>query len=194
MSNSKRISKRVLALSTAVGVAVAGAPAMGAAVANAAPANPLEQLSSQAQLPELKLPEFKLPAEAVQLSSQFGIQLPDFLAPTSALDTTSGQLKDKTVGHLKQVGHNQDGNATRIAQEWANQGAKGQLNFHSGSQRGLTHNDKGTGSVKKLTLQEAKDRIVWLDRTANKTPDPKNFGVATATDGTYIYIAEYFFN
>lgn len=59
---------------------------------------------------------------------------------------------------------------------------------------GLTHNDKGTGSVKKLTVSAAKERINWLNREANRTPEPQRFGVATATDGTYIYVAEYFFN
>lgn len=182
------ISQRVTAASIATAAALAGT-----GVANAAPANPLEQLSSQVRLPELKVPEFQLPKEVTQLSSQFGLQVPEFLISPS-IASTGAELKAKTIGHLKQVGHIEDGNATGIAQEWANQGARGQLHFHSGSQRGLTHNDKGTGSVKKLTVSAAKERINWLNREANRTPEPQRFGVATATDGTYIYVAEYFFN
>lgn len=83
----------------------------------------------------------------------------------------------------------------RTAQEWANQAAAGKVTFHDNAGDGLTHLEEGSGNIYKLTESEAKERVDWLNRDVPVTKtDGTGFGVAQAFDGTYVYVAEYFFN
>ena len=121
------------------------------------------------------------------------MQLPDFIKkPTPAV---AGELVTATHDHLIKQGHHDDANAKNIAQEWANQAAAGQVTFEGNAGDGLTHLEEGTGNIYKLTVSEAQDRVNWLNRDVPVTKsDGTGFGVAQSFDGTYVYVAEYFFN
>ncbi|MEX3563454.1 hypothetical protein VVR46_06955 [Corynebacterium phoceense] len=187
--------------STFVAVSAAAVLSLaGTGVASAAPALPagsslptVEQLSSQ-------VPRVELPNEAYDLADQFGVQLPEFLArpgvSNAELNRVSTDVTAATAAHLRKQGHKDDTNAQKIAQEWANQGKAGIVKFDGNAGDGTTHLNEGSGNVYKLTLQEAKDRLAWLQRDVpvQKSPNAKPFGVASATDGEFVYLAEYFFN
>ena len=101
----------------------------------------------------------------------------------------------RAEGARENVGHHDDANAKNIAQEWANQAAAGQVTFEGNAGDGLTHLEEGTGNIYKLTVSEAQDRVNWLNRDVPVTKsDGTGFGVAQSFDGTYVYVAEYFFN
>ena len=107
----------------------------------------------------------------------------------------AGQLGAATTAHLEKAGHHKDARAAAIAQEWANQGAAGKLDYKGGVAHGLNHKDEGQGSVHRLTEQQAQDRLNWFNRDVPvNAGSPHGFGVATAYDGTYIYVAEFFLN
>ncbi len=187
--------------STFVAVSAAAVLSLvGTGVATAAPALPagsslptVEQLSSQ-------VPRVELPNEAYDLADQFGVQLPEFLArpgvSNAELNRVSTDVTAATAAHLRKQGHKDDTNAQKIAQEWANQAKDGKVKFEGNAGDGTTHLNEGSGNVYKLTLQEAKDRLAWLQRDVpvQKSPNAKPFGVASATDGEFVYLAEYFFN
>lgn len=148
----------------------------------------VKQLSSRSAMPTL-------PPEAIEFADNYGIGIPDFLRPaTEDLGALSEQLKTRTTSHLEEAGHHPDAEAQAIAQDWADQGARGEIEYIAGVGHGTNGTDQGTGSVLKLDAKQAQDRLVWLDRETNHNPDGTGFGVATATDGSYVYIAEYFLN
>lgn len=173
-------------------------------VASAQPALPpqIEQASSQAQQlssdPFAAVQDFRLtlPPQAYELAEKYNFSLPEFLAkPAGHAPKVAGELGAATTAHLEKAGHRKDTHATAIAQEWANQGAAGKLDYKGGVAHGLNHKDEGQGSVHRLTEQQAQDRLNWFNRDVPvNAGSPHGFGVATAYDGTYIYVAEFFLN
>ena len=113
-----------------------------------------------------------------------------FEAPQVAAD-----LQVATADHLAQAGHHPDETASAIAQEWANQGANGELKYYGDVASGVTHTEEGQGNVYRLSEEQAQERLNWFNRGLEVTPGPEyGYGVATAFDGEFIYIAEYFLN
>ena len=173
-------------------------------VASAQPALPpqIQQASSQVQQlssdPFAAVKDFRLtlPPQAYELAEKYNISLPEFLAkPAGHAPKVAGELGAATTAHLEKAGHRKDAHATAIAQEWANQGAAGKLDYKGGVAHGLNHKDEGQGSVHRLTEQQAQDRLNWFNRDVPvNAGSPHGFGVATAYDGTYIYVAEFFLN
>lgn len=194
MKLSQRAS--IVALSTAL--VVSGT----SSVASAQPAMPpqIQQASSQAQQlssdPFTAVKDFRLtlPPQAYELAEKYNIPLPEFLAkPEGHAPKVAAELGAATSTHLEKAGHRKDARAAAIAQEWADQGAAGKLDYKGGVAHGLNHKEEGQGSVHRLTEQEAQDRLNWFNRDVPVNPSPQHgFGVATAYDGTYIYVAEYF--
>lgn len=190
---------RVSRMSATAAVAATLTAALSVSAAQAAPVNSssaqlqdVNQLSSQA-VEQVNSLEIELPAQAYDLAKQFNVQLPGFIKkPTPAV---AGELVGATHSHLLKQGHHEDANAKNIAQEWANQAAAGKVTFHDNAGDGLTHLEEGSGNIYKLTESEAKERVDWLNRDVPVTKtDGTGFGVAQAFDGTYVYVAEYFFN
>lgn len=180
MSISRRLSA----------VALAGALTLGGTTVANAQENPVANLSSQAQSQiDSAAQQFisSLPQEVKDAAHDLGIELP-------TLAGTAETLRYGTVSHLEEAGHTKHNSAQSTAQKWANEAAAGKVSFDDGVGHGAADADKGTGSILKLTEKEAKDRINWLDREGNPHNDPTGFGVATATDGKYIYVAEFFLN
>ena len=191
--------RRVSRMSATAAVAATLTAALSVSAAQAAPVNSSSaqlpdgnQLSSQA-VEQVNSLEIELPAQAYDLAKQFNVQLPGFIKkPTPAV---AGELVGATHAHLLKQGHHEDANAKNIAQEWANQAAAGKVTFHDNAGDGLTHLEEGSGNIYKLTESEAKERVDWLNRDVPVTKtDGTGFGVAQAFDGTYVYVAEYFFN
>ena len=180
--------RRVSRLTTS---AVAAAVALSGATAAQAQAQDLNQLSSQATQ-QINSLQIELPAQAYDLAQQYNVQLTDFIKkPTPAV---AGELVTATHDHLIKQGHHDDANAKNIAQEWANQAAAGKVTFEGNAGDGLTHLEEGTGNIYKLTVSEAQDRVNWLNRDVPVTKsEGTGFGVAQSFDGTYVYVAEYFF-
>ena len=59
----------------------------------------------------------------------------------------------------------------------------------------MTHTDEGQGNVYRLSEEQAQERLNWFNLGLEVTPEPEyGYGVATAFDGEFIYIAEYFLN
>ena len=137
-----------------------------------------------------------LPPQAYELAEKYNISLPEFLAkPAGHAPKVAGELGAATAAHLEKAGHRKDSHATAIAQEWANQGAAGKLDYKGGVAHGLNHKDEGQGSVHRLTEQQAQERLNWFNRDVPVNAGSQHgFGVATAYDGTYIYVAEFFLN
>lgn len=186
-------------MSATAAVAATLTAALSVSAAQAAPVNSssaelqdVNQLSSQA-VEQVNSLEIELPEQAYDLAKQFNVQLPGFIKkPTPAV---AGELVGATHAHLLKQGHHEDANAKNIAQEWANQAAAGKVTFHDNAGDGLTHLEEGSGNIYKLTESEAKERVDWLNRDVPVTKtDGTGFGVAQAFDGTYVYVAEYFFN
>lgn len=191
--------RRVSRMSASAAVAATLTAALSVSAAQAAPVNSssaqlqdVNQLSSQA-VEQVNSLEIELPAQAYDLAKQFNVQLPGFIKkPTPSV---AGELVGATHAHLLKQGHHEDANAKNIAQEWANQAAAGKVTFHDNAGDGLTHLEEGSGNIYKLTESEAKERVDWLNRDVPVTKtDGTGFGVAQAFDGTYVYVAEYFFN
>ncbi|HCG2961490.1 TPA: hypothetical protein NJT28_000090 [Corynebacterium striatum] len=181
------ISRRILPVTAALALTMGGL----------VPAQAQVQLPPQAQELSSQLPagssQIELPEQAYDLAKQFNIQLPPFIKQPAP--EVAHQLVGATNAHLRKQGHVEDGNARNIAQEWADQGAAGTLTFHGNAGDGRTHLNEGSGNVYRLSIQEAQDRLNWLNRDVPVTPGPsKHFGVATSFDGTNVYVAEYFFN
>ncbi|MFH0412363.1 hypothetical protein ACG98H_09765 [Corynebacterium sp. L4756] len=178
------ISRRLTA------VALAGALTLGGTTAANAQENPVANLSSQAQSQiDAAAQQFisSLPQEVKDAANDAGIELP-------TLAGTAESLRYKTEGHLEEAGHTKHGGAQATAQKWADEAAAGKVSFEDGVGHGTADANTGTGSILKLDEREAKARINWLDRSGNPHNNPTGFGVATATDGEYIYVAEFFLN
>lgn len=136
-----------------------------------------------------------LPKQLLDLADRLGIMIPAQFRPDDTPAQTAeirGRLKSVTEKHLTEMGHKPNDRAAEIAQEWANQAANGQVVFHGNAGDGITHLDKGSGNIYRLTPQQAEDHINWLNRKPNEFPHGQGFGVATTAKGGYIYLAEYF--
>ena len=178
------ISRRLTA------IALAGALTLGGTTAANAQENPVEKLTSQAQSQiDAAATQFisSLPQEVKDTAHKFGIKLP-------SLGGAAETLRYETVDHLEEAGHTKSNAAQSIAQKWANEAAAGKVSFKDGVGHGTAGTDEGTGAIFKLTEKEARDRTNWLDRKGNPHNEPTGFGVATATDGKYVYISEFFLN
>lgn len=195
--NLNRIRGLALAVVTATAVAAVPQAASATAVPMAIPAD-ITQLSSTSS--QLVIPSIKLPDNVYAAADRFGVLLPDFLRNPQALSNAfSGErsaLNAATAKNLAKQGHHSDTKAQNYAQEWADQAARGDVVFVGNVGRGTTHLDEGDGNVYKLSAVEANDRVAWLNRdiSVNVLPQAKGFGVATATDGNFIYVAEFFLN
>lgn len=184
--------------------AVVGAMAVTLSCAGVGAANGADMSSDmssrgQAQVDQMssQLPKVTLPAQAYDFADQHNLALPGFVeVPASrAFGEVRGQVQGATVEHLNKAGHHRDGRADGVAQEWANQAAAGKLAFKAGAADGLTHLEEGSGNVYKMTEAEARERIAWLNRDIPvHVSDPHPYGVATASDGQFVYLAEFFFN
>ena len=178
------ISRRLTA------IALAGALTLGGTTAANAQENPVEKLTSQAQSQiDSAATQFisSLPQEVKDTAHKFGIKLP-------SLGGAAETLRYETVEHLEEAGHTKNNAAQSIAQKWANEAAAGKVSFKDGVGHGTAGTDEGTGAIFKLTEKQARDRTNWLDRKGNPHNEPTGFGVATATDGKYVYISEFFLN
>lgn len=187
---------RALSLAAATATVVLAAPqaASAAGAPGALPAD-IAQLSSGSS--QFVPPRLTLPNELYAAADSFGITLPDFLKPASnAFPSQRAALDAATEDHLVNQGHYSDARAEGYAQEWADQAARGEVLFSGTVGRGTTHLAEGNGNIYKLTASEASERVAWLNRDVPVaiSPQAKGFGVATATDGSVIYVAEFFFN
>lgn len=153
---------------------------------------------AQAQpVPGSSIFDVVLPKQLLDLADQLGIMIPAEFRPDETPAQTAeirARLKSATEKHLTEMGHKPNDRAAEIAQEWANQAAGGQVVFHGNAGDGITHLDKGSGNVYRLTPQQAEEHINWLERKPNEFPHGQGFGVATTAKGGYIYLAEYFLN
>lgn len=149
----------------------------------------VEQLSSQ-------FPQVELPAPAYEAADRFGIQLPSFIAPpkSAAFGQVRADLRAATHAHLLKQGHHSNQRAAGIAQQWADQAAAGTVHFDGKVGHGTAAADAGDGSIHRLNEQEARERTDWLNRDVPVTriDAGRGFGVATATDGKFVYVAEFF--
>lgn len=198
-SSERRSSRRpfgrgTVAAATAAAALLAGAGSAVAAPAPAAPAAPaLPQLSSS-------LPQIELPKEAYALADQYNVALPPFVkAPAAAPKVPAALASDldaATTAHLSKQGHTEDAAAAGIAQEWADQAARGEVKFVDNAGDGTTHLGEGSGNVYRLNTQQAQDRLNWLRRDVpvQTSPETHPFGVATARSGDFVYLAEFFRN
>lgn len=116
-------------------------------------------------------------------------------AVVAHLPQVATDLEQATVAHLEASGHYRDGVAADIAQEWAAQGERGELEFYSDVGDGNTHLEEGTGNVYRLTEGQAQERLSWLNNAGSVTPmQGTGFGTAVSYDGEYLYLVEYFRN
>lgn len=104
----------------------------------------------------------------------------------------AGQLTVATESNLTQMGHQLTDEAAAIATLWAQQALTGEAEFYGDVGTGVTHRELGTGNIYRLSGEQARDRLVWLDREANYFSDGCPAGVAVSVDGEYIYLVEYF--
>lgn len=189
----KPIRSATAAVLTTV-LALSGTTAAASAELTAVPQ--VQQVSDLAEKYNVTLPSFlKAAPEAepeadAEETAAAAAEPQAFEAPQVAAD-----LQVATADHLAQAGHHPDENAAAIAQEWANQGASGELTYYGDVASGMTHTDEGQGNVYRLTEEQAQERLNWFNRGLEVTPGPEyGYGVATAFDGEFIYIAEYFLN
>ncbi|MDO5097232.1 MAG: hypothetical protein Q4D85_00635 [Corynebacterium sp.] len=174
------IRRLFTAATLAVAVAFGGAP-----------------LAAAQPLPGSSTVQFVLPNDVLAFADQHHIAVPEQLRPDDTPVLTSdlrARLKSATEKHLTQSGHKHDLHAQAIAQEWAQQAVNGQVVFYGNAGDGVTHLDKGSGNVYKMTPAEAEAHIAWLSRTPNDLPGGKHFGVATAAKSGHVYLVEYFLN
>lgn len=184
MKTSRTLTFRIAASS------LAAATALGLA-APAASAQVMVPTSSEGRV---SMVPFYLPDNVVDAAKKLGIPLPEYLVKPEALKELGNALGARTKAHLAQSGHTSDQRAINIAREWAAQAARGEVKYYDNVGRGKTHLDKGDGNIYRLTQQQVRDRLKWLDRDANRFPDGKRFGTAVSNDGKYVYLVEYFLN
>lgn len=184
MKNSRSLNVRIAA-TTVVSAAALG---LAAPVANAQIVVPTSSEGQSSIVP------LYLPNNVVEGAKSLGIALPDFLVKPNTVEELGVSLEGRTNSHLAQSGHSSDPQAIRIAREWANQAARGEITYHGNVGRGNTHLDKGDGNIYRLTEQQARERLRWLDRDANRSPDGKRFGTASVSDEKHVYLVEYFLN
>ncbi|MGX1739200.1 hypothetical protein ACWIB8_08575 [Corynebacterium flavescens] len=116
-------------------------------------------------------------------------------AVVAPLPQVATDLEQATAAHLEASGHYRDGVAADIAQEWAAQGERGELEFYSDVGDGNTHLEEGTGNVYRLTEGQAQERLSWLNNAGSVTPmQGTGFGTAVSYDGESLYLVEYFRN
>lgn len=192
-----KLTRRILPVSIALTLAagsLAPAQAQLPDFSSQLPAGiPADVTAGSSQFIPAGVPQVELPPQAYDLAKQYNIQLPPFVKQPAP--EVAHHLVGATTEHLRKQGHVEDPNARNIAQEWADQGAAGALSYRSNVGDGRTHLNEGSGNVYRLTVQEAHDRLNWLNRDVPVTPAPgKHFGVATSFDGNFVYLAEYFFN
>lgn len=152
--------------------------------------------AQSAQLAVVERASSELGQMSSDLVGPVGITLPATSAPNETstwdADGVEGRLLTATQRHLSDMGHRPDPHAWDIAAEWAGQAARGEVEYRGGVGRGNTHLEEGTGQIYQLTVDEAKQRVVWLDRPANPVDPTHRFGVATHRDGDIVYLVEYF--
>ena len=191
----KPIRSATAAVLTTV-LALSGTTAVASAELTAAPQ--VQQVSTLAEKYNVTLPSFlkaapEAESEVAAEEAPTDAAAPEpqaFEAPQVAAD-----LQVATAEHLAQAGHHPDETATAIAQEWANQGAGGELTYYGDVTSGVTHTDEGQGNVYRLSEEQAQERLNWFNRGLEVAPGPEyGYGVATSYDGEFIYIAEYFLN
>lgn len=175
------IPRRILTAAIVGACACAGSTAIAQGQEAPAPVN-----SSQLQDFRIELPE-----QVYNLTQRFDAPLPSFVSPP--LPQQAKDVEQATIGHLEKAGHHRDDYAAQIAQDWADQGVKGEIEFISDVGDGHTHLDQGSGNVYRLTEQQAQERTDWLNRNVHVTHSQgTGFGTAVAADGEFIYLAEYF--
>ncbi len=175
------LNSRITRAASALGLSIVLSAGL-APLASAVPAVDVQGLfkqSSSSAVPGIKLPGIPQAPKK---------QKP---APTPRV---AEDVRAATANHLMDMGHSPSREGYSIAREWAAQAAQGKATFSGKVGHGTTHLKEGTGNIYRLTAKEAKDRVVWLDREANKSPETHRFGTAVATDGKYIYLVEYFLN
>ncbi|APT92948.1 hypothetical protein CPHO_08665 [Corynebacterium phocae] len=179
MNNSRRISA-VLAASALTLAGTAGSTA-GAATPDFA------QLSSTSSIPQISLPD-----QALDLVDAAGIELPAFVWQSS--NKLEQGLRGATESHLEKQGHTKDARAYDFARDWAGQAARGEVKFYGRAGDGTNHLENGSGNVYRFKRTSAVRRLAWLQRDVpvQTSPVSKGYGVATSTDGDYIYVVEYF--
>ncbi|MEX3557901.1 hypothetical protein [Corynebacterium sp. LK2522] len=194
MRNHRRTRKFSTVLA-AVAVTLGGTQAAQAQVLPQ-PADLSSQAGAQVEQLSSQLPQVELPAPAYEAADRFGIQLPAFIAPPqgAAFAQVRSDLGAATHAHLVKQGHHPNQRAAGIAQQWADEAAAGKVHFNGKVGHGTAAADADEGSVHRLTEQEARERTAWLNRDVPVTriDDGRGFGVATATDGKFVYVAEFF--
>ena len=129
-----------------------------------------------------------IPAAASAQPASFALPTPQELTAGSSAASAgvaSWSLEQATKLHLLAMGHHRNEEAQRIAQDWANQAARGEVEFHANV-------DRGTGNIYRLTPPEAAQRIAWLLNPTNRTGDGKGFGVSGVDAHGNVYLAEFF--
>lgn len=186
LKNMKPIRSATAAVLTTV-LALSGTTAAASAELTAAPQ--VQQVSTLAEKYNVTLPSF------LQAAPDAEPEVAAEEAATAEAPQVAADLQAATADHLAQAGHHPDENAAAIAQEWANQGANGELTYYGDVANGVTHTEEGQGNVYRLSEEQAQERLNWFNRGLEVTPGPEyGYGVATAFDGEFIYIAEYFLN
>ncbi|MDK8504104.1 hypothetical protein [Corynebacterium accolens] len=182
----KPIRSATAAVLTTV-LALSGTTAAASAELTAAPQ--VQQVSTLAEKYNVTLPSF------LQAAPDAEPEVAAEEAATPEAPQVAADLQVATADHLAQAGHHPDENAAAIAQEWANRGANGELTYYGDVASGVTHTEEGQGNVYRLSEAQAQERLNWFNRGLEVIPGPEyGYGVATAFDGEFIYIAEYFLN
>lgn len=169
-----------------------------------------------------RLPSVEVPKGVRDAAGVFGIAVPQRIeldprvnnaaakrqattAPVEVPETAPLEEKvaAKSREQLLAQGHAQDAEAQRIASDWAREAVEGKATFTGDVGRGTTGLTRGTGNIYRLSPTDALERMNYLTKDervdaveTTQDPNPKRFGVATATskDGKTIYLVEYFLN
>ena len=144
---------------------------------------------------QIVLPQPTLPVEIVRVADQHGVPVPKELRlDTTFFDTLQlrADLKAATEKNLEDMGHKQDPAASAIAQEWADQAARGEVTFYGEAGKGNTYAPKG--NIYRMSVESGKQRLAWLNQPVpvNPTPNAPGYGVAVSAARGEIYLVEYF--